>query len=266
MFRLDNKIAVITGAASGIGLATAQRFAAAGASVVMADIVDGSTSAEDLDASYVRCDVTDEAAVDALVAGAHERHGRLDIMVNNAGVLGPGRGVLSDSMAELRAMFEVNLMGVMHGVRSAGRAMGSGGTIINTASMGGLVGFPGLSGYGSSKFAVVGLTKNAAIELGPKGVRVNCVCPTGVSTPMVGDAPGNDHWAVRSQSLANQHVRRLATAEEVAAAIHFLASDEAAMINGHSLAIDGGMGAGMSVQLTEAALGESIHDDEGIFE
>ncbi|NNC80469.1 MAG: glucose 1-dehydrogenase [Acidimicrobiales bacterium] len=266
MFRLDNKVAVITGAASGIGLATAQRFTAAGAVVVMADIADGSSAAADLQASYVQCDVTDERAVDSLVTKTLEQHGRLDIMMNNAGVLGPGRGVLSDSMDDLRAMFEVNLIGVLHGIKAAGGVMGAGGTIINTASMGGLVGFPGISGYGSSKFAVVGLTKNAAIELGPKGIRVNCVCPTGVSTPMIGDAPENDHWAVRTQSLANQHVKRLATADEIAAAIHFLASDEAAMINGHSLAIDGGMGAGMSVQLAEAALGEPIHDDGGIFE
>jgi NAD(P)-dependent dehydrogenase (short-subunit alcohol dehydrogenase family) len=186
-------------------------------------------------------------------------------MVNNAGILGPGRGVLSDSLDDIRKVIDVNLFGVIHGTKYAAKVMRSGGSIINTASMAGLVGFPGISAYGASKHAVVGYTKNAAIELGQKGIRVNCVCPTGVQTPMIADAP-EDHWAVRSQSLANQHVTRLAVADEVAAAIHFLASDDASMVNGHALEVDGGMHLGMSVQLIEAAVGHAIHDDDGVFE
>ena len=161
-------------------------------------------------------------------------------------------------------MMEVNLFGVLHGIKHASRAMGPGGAIVNTASMAGIVGFPGLSAYGASKWGVVGLTRHAAVELGPLGIRVNCVCPTGVESPMTGG--DHDHWAVRSQVLANQHTDRLATVDDVAAAIHFLASDDAAMVNGHALWVDGGLGAGMSIQMIEAAIGESIRDGAAIIE
>lgn len=262
MFSVEGKIAVVTGAASGIGAATAGRFAAAGATVVVSDIADGSVVAEQVGGAFVAADVRDEAQVEALVDTAVARYGRLDVMVNNAGVIGPGRGIAADSMDDVREVLEVNLLGAIHGTRHAARAMRPGGTIVNTASMAGVVGFPGLAAYGASKWGVVGLTKHAAVEFGPRGIRVNCVCPTGVSTPMAGELA--NHWAVRSQALANQHVRRLATAEEVAAAIHFLACDDAAMVNGHALQVDGGLGAGLSVQLIEAATGQPIHDDGGI--
>lgn len=264
MFSIDNKVAVVTGAASGIGLATARRFAAAGASVVLADIADGGEVAAELGGTFVRTDVTDEAQVGALVAAAVERHGRLDVMVNNAGIIGPGRGITADSMDDVRQVLEINLLGAMHGIKHAAAAMERGGAIVNTASMAGVVGFPGLSAYGASKWGVIGLTKHTAVELGPLGVRVNCVCPTGVSTPMAGEEV--DHWAVAAQSLANQHVRRLATADEIAAAIHYLACDEAAMVNGHALHVDGGMAAGPSVQFIEAATDRTVHTADGIVE
>ena len=109
-----------------------------------------------------------------------------------------------------------------------------------------------------------GLTRHAAIELGPLGIRVNCVCPTGVGTPLAGG--GHDHWAFRSQALAHQHTDRLATVDDVAAAIHFLASDDAAMVNGHALCVDGGLGAGLSIGMIEAALGEPIRHGPAIIE
>jgi NAD(P)-dependent dehydrogenase (short-subunit alcohol dehydrogenase family) len=264
MFSVEGKIVVITGAASGIGTATARRFAAAGATVVVSDIADGSAVADEVGGTFVAADVSDEAQVEALVRAAVEQHGRLDVMVNNAGIIGPGRGIAADSMDDVRHVLEINLLGAIHGTRHAARVMQPGGAIVSTASMAGVVGFPGLTAYGASKWGVVGLTKHAAVEFGPKGIRVNCVCPTGVSTPMAGDLAG--HWAVQSQSLANQHVSRLATAEEVAAAIHYLACDDAAMVNGHALHVDGGLDSGLSVQLIEAATGQTIHDDEGIFE
>jgi len=161
-------------------------------------------------------------------------------------------------------MLEVNLFGVIHGTKHASRAMEPGGSIVNTASMAGIVGFPGLSAYGASKWGVVGLTRHTAVELGPLGIRVNCVYPTGVATPMAGEDQG--HWAVRSQVLANQHTDRLATVDDVAAAIHFLASDDAAMVNGHALCVDGGLGAGMSIGMIEAAIGGSIRDGSAIME
>ena len=264
MFSLEGKVAVITGAASGIGAETARRFTAAGATVVRADISDAAAAAAELGGRFVAVDVADDASVEALVAEVVRECGRIDVMVNNAGVLGPGKGILADSMDETRRVLEVNLIGVIHGTKHAARAMAAGSAIVNTASMAGVVGFPGISAYGASKWGVVGLTRHAAVELGPCGIRVNCVCPTGVDTPMTGD--GHDHWAERSMKLAHQHTDRLASATDVAAAIHFLASDDAAMVNGHALWVDGGLGAGLSVDLVEAALGEPIRQGPAFIE
>ena len=264
MFSLAGKVAVVTGAASGIGLATARRFAAAGATVVLSDINDGAAQATEVGGDFVAVDVTDEDSVAALVAAAVDAHGRLDVMVNNAGVLLTAKGIGADSAKDTREMMDVNLFGVLYGVKHAARVMEPGASIVNTASMAGIVGFPGLSAYGASKWGVVGLTRYAAIELGPLGIRVNCVCPTGVESPMTPDAP--DHWAVRSQGLAHQHTDRLASVDDVAAAIHYLASDDAAMVNGHALCVDGGLGAGMSIEMIEAAVGESIRDGAAILE
>lgn len=266
MFSLEDKVAIVTGGASGIGAASVRRLASAGATCVVVDIADPGDLAAEIGGQARQVDVSRSAEVDALVAAVVAELGRLDIMVNNAGVLGPGSGLVTDDLAEARRMLDVNLMGVAHGLRSAGVRMEPGSVIVNTASMAGVVGFPGLAWYGAAKFGVVGLTKHAAVELGPRGIRVNCVCPTGVSTEGFVPEQTEGHWAVRSQSLANQHVNRLATAEEVAAAIHYLVSDEAAMVNGHALHIDGGLAAGPSVQLIESALGEPIRDDGGIIE
>ncbi len=259
-------MAVITGAASGIGAATCRRIAAAGATCVAADLVGAADLAEDIGCRHRHVDVSDADEVEALLATSAAELGRIDILVNNAGVLGPGAGLAASDLGEARGMLEVNLMGVAHGMRAAAATMEPGSAIVNTASMAGVVGFAGLGWYGAAKFGVVGLTKHAAVELGPRGIRVNCVCPTGVATAGFAPPEELDHWAVRSQSLMNQHVDRLATPEEVAAAIHYLASDEAAMVNGHALYVDGGLAAGPSVQLIETALGESIRDDRGIIE
>ncbi len=264
LFSLAGKVAVVTGAASGIGLATARRFAAAGATVVLSDINDATDEASDLGADFLAVDVSEEDSVASLVASVVEAHGRLDVMVNNAGVLLTAKGIDADSTDDVRRMIDVNLFGVLFGMRHASRAMGPGGAIVNTASMAGIVGFPGLSAYGASKWGVVGLTRHAAVELGPLGIRANCVCPTGVATPMVGS--DLDHWAVRSQVLAHQHTDRLATVDDVAAAIHYLASDDASMVNGHALWVDGGLGAGMSIEMIEAAVGGSIRDGTAIIE
>ncbi len=265
MFSLSGKVAIITGGASGIGEATVRRFAAAGATCVIADVGDATALAEEVGGSSQVCDVTDATQVDALVASTVDHHAKLDIMVNNAGVLGPGGGVMADSIDDGRSVLEVNLFGVVNGIRAAAAVMEPGSAIVNTASMAGVVGFPGLGWYGMSKWGVVGLTKNTAIELGPRGIRVNCVCPTGVVTGMVPDGD-LDHWASESMALANQHMRRLGTPDEVAAAIHFLASDDAMLVNGHALHTDGGLGAGMSNQLIEAAVDRTIADETGYIE
>lgn len=266
MFRLDGKVAIITGGASGIGAATAARFTEAGATCLIVDVTaPADTELPDRATAHV-CDVTNATDLQAVVAEAVDRHGALDIMVNNAGVLGPGQGIATDSVDDGRSVLEVNLIGVLNGMKAAVAVMQPGSVIINTASMAGVVGFPGIAWYGASKWGVVGVTKHGAVEFGPRGIRVNCVCPTGVVTPGFAPEDAADHWAVRTQSLANQHVNRLATADEVAAAIHFLASDDAMMVNGHALHVDGGLAAGPSTQMIEAALGESIQDDGAIRE
>lgn len=266
MFRLDEKVAIITGSAGGIGAATARRLFEAGARCVLVDVVDGSALAAELGGSSLIADVSDAEQVAGVVAQTIDRNGRLDILVNNAGVLGPAAGLVVDDLDAARQMLDINLMGVAHGVKAAVPVMSTGGVIVNTASMAGIVGFPGLGWYGAAKSAIVGMTRHAAVELGPRGIRVNCVCPTGVTTDGFAPPEAADHWAVRSQSLANQHVRRLAEPEEVAAAIHYLVSDEAAMVNGHALYVDGGLAAGPSVQLLEAALGEEIYRDGQVVE
>jgi 3alpha(or 20beta)-hydroxysteroid dehydrogenase len=270
VFSLRDKVVVVTGGASGIGAATSRRLAAAGATCVIVDLTKADDLAGEVGGRSVICDVTDQESVVTVVAHTIDHYGRIDIMVNNAGILGPGGGLTADSMAATRTVLDVNLLGVIHGTKAAAAVMEPGGSIINTASMAGIVGFPGLSAYGASKWGVVGFTKHSAIELGPRGIRVNCVCPTGVDTPMAdtgeGAAQAAEHWAVKTQSLANQHLNRLATADEVAAAIHFLASDDAMMVNGHALAVDGGLGAGLSVQLIEELVGQPIHDSGGIIE
>ena len=266
MFSLEGKVALVTGGGSGIGAATCRRLAAAGAMCAVADIADATSTAAEIDGMYLQLDVSDAEAVDRGVAAVVERFGRLDIMVNNAGVLGPGGGIAVDDVEAARAMLDINMMGVAHGIKAAAAHMQPGAVIVNTASMAGVVGYPGLGWYGAGKWGVVGMTKHAAVELGPKGIRVNCVCPTGVVTEGFAPEEAAGHWAVRSQSLLNQHVRRLARPEEVAAAIHYLASDDAAMVNGHALHVDGGMAAGPSVQSIEAAVGATIHGPDGICE
>lgn len=153
LFSLDGKVAVITGGASGIGAATCRRFTAAGARCVIADIVDvaeGTEAAADLGGQYRQTDVSDTGRVDELVAAVVAEHSQFDIMVNNAGVLGPDGGLLAAQPDEARRMLDINLMGFAHGIRAAATRMAPGSAIVNTASMAGVVGFPGLGWYGMS--------------------------------------------------------------------------------------------------------------------
>ncbi|TGD71279.1 glucose 1-dehydrogenase [Mangrovimicrobium sediminis] len=253
---LHGKVAVITGAGSGVGRAAALLFAGHGAKVVAADInlegveaVAAEVVANGGEAVGVHCDVTDAASVDAAVAKAVEAFGRLDVMYNNAGITTKaGQGFLETGDADLATLTAVNVGGVIHGCQSAIRqfdAQGGGGAIVMTASVAGLVGFGGVV-YGSSKGAVTSLTRTLALEVARKGIRVNSVCPAGMPTNFGGGIlKASD--AARQHTASHHPLGRVIEPEECAAAALFLASDLASNITGVNLPVDGGLAAGKPI-------------------
>jgi 3alpha(or 20beta)-hydroxysteroid dehydrogenase len=240
--RFAGRTVLITGAARGQGAEEARRFAAEGATVVLADVLDddGEATAKDIGgaASYVHLDVTDEASWEAVVGGL----GALHVLVNNAGVLGGFTPISKTPVDEFRRTLDINLIGVFLGLKHGGTAIAAsgGGAIVNISSISGMWGVPFAGPYTASKWAVRGLTKVAALELGRKGVRVNSVHPGGVRTPMtaaVGD-DGESGWYDRLP------IPRIGTPDDIAGAVLFLASDDAAYITGTELVVDGGSLAG----------------------
>jgi NAD(P)-dependent dehydrogenase (short-subunit alcohol dehydrogenase family) len=253
---LDGRVAVITGGASGIGAASVRLFAEQGARVVIADISDdaGHHLANSLGpaAVYLRTDVSREADVTAAVALAESRFGRLDCMFNNAGISGPLGGIADTTADEFDRTVGVLLRGVFLGIRAAAPVLTRqrSGTIISTASVAGLQAGFGGHVYSAAKAAVVHLTRSVAMELGEHGVRVNCLCPGGVATPIFGKALGlSDEAATAVDRLtpllaAIQPIPRACRPEDVAEAALWLASDAAGFVNGHALVVDGGMSLG----------------------
>ncbi|PZD73875.1 2,5-dichloro-2,5-cyclohexadiene-1,4-diol dehydrogenase [Acaryochloris thomasi RCC1774] len=238
MFLLTDKIAVVTGGASGIGEAVVQRFLAAGATVYSIDRVDAAVDG----AKALVGDVSQEADIVRLLETVAAASGRIDILINNAGVQPLGIPFSELTEQTLRLTFEVNVNGVAFGVKHAPNFMPeTGGRIINTSSFVGLIGIPLGSAYAVSKAAVVQITKCAAIELAVKGITVNAIAPGTVLTPAVTNIPDNPEIPFVSRRTP---LGRLAKSEEIAAAFHFLASDEAAYITGAILPVDGGITAG----------------------
>jgi 3alpha(or 20beta)-hydroxysteroid dehydrogenase len=245
--RLAGKVALITGAASGQGEAEARLFAAEGATVVVTDIADGQPVAAALGppAMFAALDVRDEHQWHQVVDGAVGAFGRLDVLVNNAGVAYTPRPLEQEDPAHHRRLIETNLEGVYLGMRAVIGPMTArrSGSIVNIASIDGLVGVAGMTSYAATKFAVTGMTRSAALELGPRGIRVNSIHPGVIDSPMVRGAPA----AVleRLQSLLDrQPIPRMGTPEEVAYLALYLASDESSYCTGAQFVIDGGHLAG----------------------
>lgn len=246
--RMQGKVVIVTGAASGLGKATVELMVAEGATVVVADVnaEAGDAVATRAGADFIQTDVADSAAVDHLVTSTVTRHGRLDVMVNNAAVVDGTPLVDATDECVLR-MVEVNLLGVFYGTRAAARVMidqGS-GSIVNTASIGGTLPTEGMAFYSGTKSAVIGMSKGCAIELAPKGVRVNTLSPGAMLTGLV---PEDAEFTERLHK--RQPIGYAADPRQMAVGILFLASDEADFVTGQDLIIDGGASAGRPAVLT----------------
>ncbi|KAG8098867.1 hypothetical protein GUJ93_ZPchr0013g36442 [Zizania palustris] len=245
--RMDGKVVIVTGGASGIGEAAVRLFASGGATVVIADIQDemGEAVAASVGGGcrYVRCDVTDEAQVEATVEAVVAEHGRLDVMLSNAGVLHPTGSVMDMDLAALDRVMAVNFRGAAACVKHAARAMVSRatrGAIVCTASVASCQGGFGPASYTASKHALLGLVRAAAGELGRHGVRVNCVSPGGVATPLSCGLMGVSPEEMEAASEPYNVLRgKVLKAADVAEALLFLASDQAGFVSGHNLVVDG---------------------------
>jgi len=242
--RLAGRVAIITGGARGQGAATARLFAGEGAKVVIADVLEpeGSAVAKEIGASavFARLDVTSEENWNRLVADTEQRWSKVDILINNAGVVHPA-AIVDLKKADFERVLAINLIGGWLGIKAVAPGMtarGS-GAIINICSTAGLWGMNGLAAYSSSKWALRGLTKTAAMELGLKGVRVNAIFPGGVNTPM-GNIT-NERPEELNKYYQRQPIRRIGEPEEIARTSLFLASDDASYICGAEVAVDGGM-------------------------
>jgi NAD(P)-dependent dehydrogenase (short-subunit alcohol dehydrogenase family) len=247
-FSFENQVALVTGAASGMGLATARAFAQVGAAVTLADVEENAVraAAEELvsaghNAIAVPCNVADEADVAAMLQQTISTFGRLDAAFNNAGVQSSAVEMAESSSEEFERVNAINLRGVWSCMKYELRQMrhqGS-GVIVNCSSIGGLIGLPGRAIYHASKHGVIGLTKSAALEYASKGIRINAVCPGTIDTPMVADMLAKEPDAMKD-ILRDQPIGRLGRADEIASAVLWLCSPGASFVIGHALVVDGG--------------------------
>lgn len=245
----EERVALVTGASSGIGLATARMFAREGYATVFADVQEeqgreamAECEREGATCRFIRCDVSDEANVRNLIRETVSNFGRLDSAFNNAGIEGEQAPTGECTTTNFDRVIAVNLRGVFLCIREELRQMtkqGAGGAIVNTSSVAGLVGLPGIPAYDASKHAIVGLTRTAALEYAQQNIRVNAVCPGAIETPMLerfmeGSTGG------REQMIRTEPIGRIGTPDEIASAVVWLCSDNASFVTGQAIAVDGG--------------------------
>ena len=253
MRRYEGKVVLITGAASGFGRLAARRFAAEGASLVLGDIHEEGLAETvrlaEAEGAKVVAEPTNVAhgpAVQLLVQRAVDAFGRLDVALNNAGIAHGTMKLADTDEAVMRRMFDVNVMGVFHGMKAEIPVMErqGGGVILNTASVAGVTGAPLLAAYAAAKHAVIGLTKTAAAETARKGVRINAICPAFAETPMLSESlaqPGRTHEEMVSRLVQTMPMRRPGTADEIVQAMLWICSPENSFMTGHALVVDGGL-------------------------
>ncbi|MFI6401567.1 SDR family NAD(P)-dependent oxidoreductase [Streptomyces sp. NPDC050548] len=255
MGKLDGRVVIVTGAARGQGEQEARLFAAEGAKVVVADVLDeqGEALAKELGASYVHLDVGEEADWSAAVGAVKETYGRIDGLVNNAGIL-RFNSLVDTPLEEFMQVVRVNQVGCFLGIKTVAAAMEDGGTIVNTASYTAVTGMAAVGTYAATKHAILGLTRVAALELADRRIRVNAMCPGAIDTAMSNPAQLDPDADVEGMSRALDELYRklvplgrIGKPAEVARLALFLTSDDSSYITGQPFVIDGGWLAGVSV-------------------